>query len=341
MTIIELDDKKQQNIKYTVTSLFCGAGGLDMGFENKGFRIVWANDYDEDACNTHKSWSDAEIVCDKIENIDFKSIPSSDIILGGFPCQGFSLSGPRKINDLRNTLYKYYVKLVEEKQPYCFVAENVKGLLTLGNGKIFEAIVEDFSNKGYVVFYKLLNASDYAVPQDRQRVILVGFRKNLKISKFDFPKPFGNKASLKDALENFPEAKSKDICDAPYSSRYMSRNRKRDWNQASYTIPAMAKQVPLHPSSPDMIKIDNDLWKFGDYEKSRRFSWREVAAIQTFPAELEFYGDLTSKYKQIGNAVPVKLAEAIAESVLYTLNKKLFKISYANRDKEIICAERV
>lgn len=103
----------------------------------------------------------------------------------------------------------------------------------------------------------------------------------------------------------------------------------------------MAKQVPLHPSSPDMIKIDKDLWKFGDYGKSRRFSWREVAAIQTFPAELEFYGDLTSKYKQIGNAVPVKLAEAIAESVLYTLNKTLYKINYINIDKETICAEGV
>jgi DNA (cytosine-5)-methyltransferase 1 len=227
---------------------------------------------------------------------------------------------------------------VEEKQPYCFVAENVKGLITLGNGKIFEAIVEDFSNKGYVVFYKLLNASDYAVPQDRQRVILVGFKKSLKINRFEFPKPFEYKVSLKDALENILEVSSEDTCDAPYSSRYMSRNRKRDWDQASYTIPAMAKQVPLHPSSPDMIKIDNDLWEFGD-GKSRRFSWREAAAIQTFPAELEFYGDLTSKYKQIGNAVPVKLAEAIAESVLNILSKKLYKINYINRDKEIICAE--
>jgi DNA (cytosine-5)-methyltransferase 1 len=338
MAIIKLSDKKQENIKYTVTSLFCGAGGLDMGFENKGFHVIWANDFDVDACNTHKSWSDAEIVCDKIENIDFKSIPSTDIILGGFPCQGFSLSGPRKINDSRNTLYKYFAKLMEEKQPYCFVAENVKGLLTLGNGKIFEAIVEDFSNKGYVVFYKLLNASDYAVPQDRQRIILVGFRKDLKINTFEFPRSLEYKVSLENALENFPEASQEDICHAPYSSRYMSRNRKRDWNQASYTIPAMAKQVPLHPSSPDMIKIDKDLWKFGD-GKSRRFSWREVAAIQTFPAELEFYGDLTSKYKQIGNAVPVKLAEAIAESVLNTLNKKLNMINYINRDKEIICAE--
>ena len=105
----------------------------------------------------------------------------------------------------------------------------------------------------------------------------------------------------------------------------MSRNRKRDWNQCSYTIPAMAKQVPLHPSSPDMMRIDKDLWTFGENGITRRFSWREAAVIQTFPTYLDFYGDLTSKYRQIGNAVPVKLAEAVAETVFNTLNQKLKK----------------
>ena len=323
MTIINLKNDKHQNKTYTVASLFCGAGGLDMGFENKGFHTVWANDFEEDACKTHSLWSNSEIVCEKIENIDFNNIPKTEIILGGFPCQGFSLSGPRKIDDSRNSLYKYFVKLVEEKQPYCFVAENVKGLLTLGDGKIFEAIIEDFSSKDYVVFPKLLNASDYGVPQDRHRVILVGFRKNLKINKFDLPDPFKHKVSLKAALENMPEANPEDICNDPYSSRFMSRNRKRDWNQESYTIPAMAKQVPLHPSSPNMAKIDKDLWKFGDDGVTRRFSWREAAVIQTFPQDMEFYGDLKSKYKQIGNAVPVKLAEVIAEEVHKTLDEKL------------------
>lgn len=333
MAIVDLNNNKQT---YTVASLFCGAGGLDMGFENKGFHTIWANDFDRDSCETYKSWSDAEIVCGKIEDIDNKTIPKTDIILGGFPCQGFSLSGPRKINDSRNILYKHFVKLVEEKQPHCFVAENVKGLLTLGNGAIFEAIVEDFSSKGYTVFYKLLNASDYGVPQDRQRVILVGFRKKLRINKFNYPETLKQKVSLRDVLQNMPEAEAEDVCSAAYSSRYMSRNRKRDWNQESYTIPAMAKQVPLHPSSPDMIKIDKDLWKFGENGVSRRFSWREAAVIQTFPSDLAFYGDLTSKYKQIGNAVPVKLAEAVAESIYNALHQKLYKKNNININEKLV-----
>ena len=114
---------------------------------------------------------------------------------------------------------------------------------------------------------------------------------------------------MREALKNIPSPSEDDVCSAPYSSRYMSRNRKRDWDDVSYTIPAMAKQVALHPSSPDMVKVDRDLWEFGPYQPTRRLSWQEAAAIQTFPPELVFHGDLTSKYKQIGNAVPVKLAE--------------------------------
>ena len=121
--------------------------------------------------------------------------------------------------------------------------------------------------------------------------------------------------TLIEAIGNMPEAKSEDICNAPYSSRYMSRNRKRGWNDVSYTIPAMAKQVAIWPGSPDMEKVEKDLWKFGEGGLTRRLSWREAAAIQTFPTDLEFSGDLTSIYKQIGNAVPVKLAEFVANYI--------------------------
>jgi len=300
--------------EFTAVSLFCGAGGLDMGFERQGFRVIWANDIDEDACATHRLWSDAEVVCGDISKIDFSTIPSADILLGGWPCQGFSLAGPRQLDDSRNTLYKYYVKYLEEKQPLAFVGENVKGMLTLGDGKIFEAIISDMYEKGYTLFYKLLNAKDYSVPQNRERVIIVGFRNDLGVTHFDFPEKHKKIVTLREALAGLPEPKPEDVCDAPYSSRFMSRNRKRNWDEVSFTIPAMAKQVPLHPSSPDMIKLDKDLWKFGE-GITRRFSWQEVAAIQTFPKGMEFVGDLTSKYKQIGNAVPVKMAEAVAEQV--------------------------
>ena len=146
---------------YTAVSLFAGAGGLDMGFERQGFSIIWANDYDSDACETHRLWSKAEVVTGDIAKVDFDTIPKSDIILGGFPCQGFSLAGPRRLDDSRNILYQYYVKLVEKNKPKMFIGENVKGILTLGNGEIIEAIKADFARIGYIVTADLVNAADY------------------------------------------------------------------------------------------------------------------------------------------------------------------------------------
>lgn len=301
--------------EFTAVSLFCGAGGLDMGFERAGFKTVWANDFDADACKTHQKWSKTQVVCGDISKIDMSSIPESDVILGGFPCQGFSLSGPRKIDDSRNTLYKNYVRLVKQNNPQVFIGENVKGILTMGDGEIIEAIIEDFSNCGYNVTATLLNARNFGVPQDRERVIIIGFRKDLGIHDFKLPISNAKTQTLKEALAHLPSPKPDEICVAPYSPRYMSRNRKRNWNQVSYTIPAMAKQVTLHPGSPDMVKLDKDLWEFGTEGETRRLSWREAAAIQTFPSTMEFYGDLTSIYKQIGNAVPVKLAEFVGDFI--------------------------
>lgn len=301
--------------EFTAVSLFCGAGGLDMGFDRAGFRTIWANDFDADACKTHQRWSNTNVVCGDISKVDYSKIPISDVILGGFPCQGFSLSGPRKIDDSRNVLYKHYVKLVRQNTPLAFVGENVKGLLTMGGGQIIDAIVADFSECGYDVFYKLVNAKNFGVPQDRERVIIVGFRKDLEVKNFDLPETNGETMTLQEAIGNMQDAKPEDVCNAPYSSRYMSRNRKRGWDDVAYTVPAMAKQVTLWPGSPDMEKISKDLWKFGEGGISRRLSWREAAAIQTFPTDLEFSGDLTSIYKQVGNAVPVKLAEFVANYI--------------------------
>ena len=308
--------------EFTAVSLFCGAGGLDMGFDRAGFKTLWANDFDKDACKTHQAWSGATVVCGDVTEVDLDTVPSCDIMLGGFPCQGFSLSGPRKIDDKRNKLYHQYVRFIKGKNPYMFIGENVKGLLTMGNGDVFKAIIEDFSRCGYDVFYALVNAKDFGVPQDRERVIIAGFRKDLGIREFSIPPYEGEKQTLKDAIGGFSKPKPEEVCVAPYSSRYMSRNRKRDWDEVSYTIPAMAKQVTLWPGSPDMIKIDRDKWEFGKGE-TRRLSYKEAAAIQTFPKGMKFYGDLTSKYKQIGNAVPVKLAEHIAKAVYPVLKEGL------------------
>jgi len=296
----------------TVASLFCGAGGLDIGLEKAGFKVVWANDFEHDACETHKLWSKAKVVEGDIKKISSESIPDVDVIAGGFPCQPFSLAGPRKIDDSRNQLYKEFVRIVEAKKPKAFIGENVKGLLSMGDGEIFKAIQKEFSDKGYKLYVKLLNAKDYEVPQDRQRVILVGIRNDID-KEFIFPEPLDKKVTMRDVLDNTP-ADNKDVCDAPYSSRFMSRQRVRDWDMQSFTIPAMAKQVPLHPSSPKMIKLDKDLWKFGE-GNTRRLSYKEAAQIQTFPKDMAFCGNLINKYKQIGNAVPVNLAFHVGKAL--------------------------
>lgn len=301
--------------EFTAVSLFCGAGGLDLGFDRAGYKTIWANDFDEDACKTHRNWSKTRVICRDISKVDYSTIPVSDVMLGGFPCQGFSLSGPRKIDDSRNVLYKHYVKLVRQNKPKAFIGENVKGLLTMGDGKIIDAIVADFAECDYDVYCKLVNAKNFGVPQDRERVIIVGFRKDLHVEDFELPDSNGKTMTLREAIGSMPEAKQDEVCNAPYSSRYMSRNRKRDWDDVAYTVPAMAKQVTLWPGSPDMKKVGKDLWEFGDTGTTRRLSWREAAAIQTFPTDLEFSGDLISIYKQIGNAVPVKLAEYVANYI--------------------------
>lgn len=304
----------------TQASLFCGAGGLDIGFERVGFKTVWANDFNSDACETFRRWSASEVVCGDIGTISEKSVPDTDIILGGFPCQGFSLSGPRKLDDSRNSLYKHYVRIVKAKRPLAFVGENVKGLLTMAGGQVIDAIVQEFSECGYDVRYQLLNAKHYSVPEDRERVIIVGFRKDLGIDDFSFPAPQSNIVTLREALAPIPLPEDEDVCQAPYSSRYMSRNRKRGWDEVSYTIPAMAKQVTLWPGSPDMVKVGKDSWRFGE-GLTRRLSWQEAAAIQTFPRDMVFSGNLTSIYKQIGNAVPCNLAEQVAIQVRKTLDE--------------------
>ena len=309
---------------YSHVSLFSGAGGLDIGLEQAGFKTVWANDIAHDACETHKLWSKAMVVEGDIGAINFDEIPDCDIASFGFPCQGFSLSGPRKINDSRNTLYRYCVLLVEKKHPKLFLAENVKGLLTLGGGQIKDAIISDFESKGYVVTINLVNAADYHVPEDRQRVIIVGIRKDL-VEKYGVafvpPEPYKDRVTLRDAIGNFESPAEDEVCMAPYSSRYMSRNRKRGWDEIAFTVPAMAKQVTLWPGSPDMIKIGPDNWEFGKDGLTRRLSYKEAAAIQTFPKNMIFYGDLTSKYKQIGNAVPCELARNIGVELHKILDK--------------------
>lgn len=343
---------------FKVISMFSGAGGLDMGFHNEGFRILWANDFAKDACDTYDKWAnynkdgsrkkeeDCTIIeCGDISKIDLNTVlpgDSIDVVLGGFPCQGFSLAGPRQVDDSRNVLYRHFVDMVKIKQPKVIVAENVIGIKTLGDGAVFEKIIEDFSDLGYTMAAPTVNAKDYGVPQDRMRVVFIGIKNEIcKGGAYIFPKGDPKVVTLKEALKDLEPVNMDDVCQAAFSSRYMSRNRQRDYDQVSFTIPAMAKQVPLSPDSDGMAPEAIDKFKF--VGKYRRLSYKEAAAIQTFPPNMEFCGDLDSKYKQIGNAVPVKLAERIAVEVKRILTTEDLSpfLNMENPEKEIMVDVRM
>lgn len=362
----EFEKKLFANAKYdpdkiNILSLFSGAGGLDLGTElsaislafgrnaykqsyknkdifhnyaNKIINVVYSNDNFKAANLSYKNNLLVNGVQDTRDIRKVTHFPKSDLMLGGFPCPGFSVAGPRLLDDPRNFLYIHYIRALMESKPLIFIAENVKGLMTMANGQVFKQIKEDFSAAGYSVTAKLLNAKNYRVPQSRERVFIIGIRNDIKDDvNYKFPEP-GQKpiVTLKDAIGDLPENPN-DVFDSDYSSMYMSRNRKKSWNDVSFTIQASGRQAPQYPGGEPMKKIGKDKWIFqGDL--NRRLSVRECARIQTFPDWFVFSdGDktgvkknnkLNEQYKQIGNAVPVLLAKAVTNNVLaYLIKNKI------------------
>jgi DNA (cytosine-5)-methyltransferase 1 len=217
----------------------------------------------------------------------------------------------RGIKDERGQLFNQYIRVLKDKSPRFFVAENVAGILSKHHGDAFNDIINQFEKLGYTVAYKLLNAADYGVPQDRKRVIIVGM-KNKQL--FSFPHNIPASFVLKDALKDLPVSINDPLrWKGSYSPIYMARNRRRTWNQPSFTIMASGRQTPLHPDSSPMHKVDTDVWEFDDPTKAFRLSTHECARIQTFRDNFKFKSTtLDNVYKMIGNAVPVRFAEAIA-----------------------------
>ena len=201
--ILEFDDRKnwtksnevEINEKVKVISLFSGSGGLDLGFLETGkFEIIYANDFNYQACETYTHNIGNHIVCEDISKL--KNLPKADVIIGGPPCQGFSTANPsRSFDDPRNQLFKEYARIIKEVQPKVFLMENVSGMVTMQNGKVFELIRKELSNCGYKLSYKLLNARDYGVPQ-RRRMIVIGVRNDINF-EFEFPKPTHNEDNYK------------------------------------------------------------------------------------------------------------------------------------------------
>jgi DNA (cytosine-5)-methyltransferase 1 len=298
-----------------VVSLFSGAGGLDLGFIQAGNRIVWANDIYSDAVKTYRRNIGSHIVEGDINAIPSEQVPDCDVVIGGFPCQGFSVANTkRSVTDERNGLYKQMLRVIKDKKPLFFLAENVKGVLNLDQGKVIQMILNDFRNLGYAVKYQLLNAADYGVPQLRQRVIIAGVRHNVDF-EYTYPeKEYSENGgggikrwvSVKDALKNLPDPdKPNDVLNHEYSKYKLRFNgylghRMIDPDKPAPTVTARGDDkggvVVLH-----------------HYNNKRRMTCRELAIVQTFPMDFVFEGTRSSVYRQIANAVPPLLAFAVAK----------------------------
>ncbi len=318
-----------------IIGLFSGAGGLDLGFSNAGFELIWANEYDSTIWKTYKKNHKTFLDTRDIREISSDEIPDCDGIIGGPPCQSWSEAGSLKgIEDSRGKLFYDFIRILGDKQPTFFVAENVAGMLASRNKHAVEEFIKLFKECGYTLSIQLINAADYAIPQDRKRVFYIGIRNDLN-KTFEFPKPLKNKITLKDVIWDLKGKEIKaldynksngDKCLVPnheymnggFSTIYMSRNRVRSWNEQSFTIQAGGRHAPIHPQAPKMLFIEQNIRIFvpGKEDLYRRLTVRECARIQTFPDDfILYYNDISDGYKMIGNAVPVKLAQIIAESI--------------------------
>ncbi|PIR38441.1 MAG: DNA (cytosine-5-)-methyltransferase [Alphaproteobacteria bacterium CG11_big_fil_rev_8_21_14_0_20_39_49] len=343
-------------------SLFSGCGGLDLGFEKAGFKTIWANEYDKTIWDTY-SYNFPDTVLDRRSIVDVPSvdIPSDiDGIIGGPPCQSWSEAGSgRGINDSRGKLFYEYIRILKDKQPKFFLAENVAGILFEKHAEAFNDILNSFRKLGYNISYKLLNAKNYNVPQDRKRVIIIGYHERLNKS-FTFPTPSNYIPTLRDSIydlnglavpaldKNKTNGHGMNILNNEYmtggwSTMFMSRNRVRTWDEPSFTIQAGGRHAPIHPSAPQMEKVGKDkfIFKKGFEKLYRRLSLRECARIQTFPDSHKFvYNSLADGYKMVGNAVPVEFATALATKIYIDLaeNHTAFNHNfYRKKDLYSIC----
>lgn len=331
-------------LSMNIIGLFSGAGGLDLGFKKAGFKMHWANEYDKEIWETFEYNHDAYLDHRSIRDIPLDEVPECDGIIGGPPCQSWSEAGAlRGIKDKRGQLFFSFIELLRDKKPKFFLAENVSGMLALRHKDALQNIKDLFDESGYDLHFKLLNVADYGVPQDRKRVIFIGFRKDLNVD-YDFPKPNKERVTLEDAKlgikdlsNNALPAKEKNYSNEDkckvlnheymiggFSTMYMSRNRVRSWDEQSFTIQAGGRHAPIHPQAPKMTFVEKNKRIFveGEEEKYRRLSVRECARIQTFPDDFKFcYKNVTAGYKMIGNAVPVAFAQVLAESIKNALIK--------------------
>lgn len=301
-----------------VASLFCGCGGMDLGviggfsflgkeYKENPFEIVYAVDFDDYCTKIYNENFEHKCLVKDVRDININELPQFDMLIGGFPCQSFSISAqnPPRLGckDERGMLFFEMVKILKEKQPRFFIAENVKGILSANDGKAFPMIMNEFRDAGYYVMHKLLNASDYGVPQKRERVIIMGFLKEEDFHSFKYPSKLKNEERkvLGDVIipeENFNESlffSEKAVAGMMAVREKMNKGRAQSLDEPCNTISAHLAKVSLNSTDP-VLMITN---------RFRRFSTREAARIQSFPDSFKL--DSVSQgrqYKAIGNAVP-------------------------------------
>jgi DNA (cytosine-5)-methyltransferase 1 len=327
-----------KNLKYI--DLFSGAGGFSLGFDNKGFQNVFSVDIEPSFCKTYKyNFPNHQLIekdiCDvKDSEISYlKEFDTIDVIVGGPPCQGFSIAGNigRKfVDDPRNRLFKEFVRFVKVIKPKFFVMENVARLYNHNKEKTRQDIITDFENLGYKVACKILNSADYGVPQVRKRVIFIGTSTNKKII---FPeKEVDTYVSVKEALSRYPKLKSGEESSVP-NHVAMSHSEQMLTKMSYITDGGDRNQIPvkIRPKSGDVRKyikyasdkpavcVTGDMRKIFHYDQNRALTVRELAKLQSFPDDFVFKGSKISQQQQVGNSVPPKMAESIA-SVIIKMN---------------------
>jgi DNA (cytosine-5)-methyltransferase 1 len=307
-------------------SLFAGCGGSDLGMASSGIKVVWANEINEGACTLYENLTGSQVIeCCDIRVID--KFPNADILCGCYPCQGYSQAGRRNESDNINLLYQQFDRALRLVRPLAFIVENVDGMRFSHNSHLLNAQLIRFRSAGYVVKWKVLDAKDHGLAQDRKRLFIVGIRTSKELA-FSFPSATHGEGAgripyrtQKDVIWKYRNPPPDSYNEEKLHWYYLSRNRWRSWDQQARCVVAHWRHVGLHPDSPKLRRISTDEWIFESDGLARRLSYLECAALQGFPEPEKFTGvSVRRRFKAIGNAVPPPLFQAVASSLVSQLS---------------------
>lgn len=314
-------------------SLFSGCGGFDLGLARNGVDIIWANDIDRAAAKAYKKlFPDTEFIHEDIQNVT--KIPNADILIGCYPCTGFSEAAKRKWKDReyrdltenpKNFLFEEFLRAISIVKPKIIFIENVQGMLSASQGAFLASQIKGLKELGFEnPKIELLNAADYGVAQTRKRLFVVAVHKSIEGINYSFPEPTHGKGripyrTLRDVIGDLPIDPIGEYSTQRFHGHFLTRNRKRTWDEPSFTIVANADHVALHPAGESMVRLEKDKWILQG-EFNRRLSYKECFTIQGIPV-IDFDDTLNNKYKVAGNAVPPLLAEAVSKPIIEQMKK--------------------